>query len=78
MPPLIAEATVEAKRGRTMQAIEIETQIDKNGHISLPAEYQYAYGKSVRLLVLLTEEKETQKPRRRPGSERGILFNGLR
>lgn len=56
-----------------MQAIEIETQIDKNGHIRLPEEYQYAYGKSVRLLVLLTEEKEIQKPRRRPGSAKGVL-----
>ena len=35
-----------------MQAIEFETRIDKNGHIYLPEEYQHAYGKLVRLVVL--------------------------
>ncbi len=55
-----------------MQAIELETRIDKNGHISLPKELQYAYGKSVRLLVLLPEVDPPQK-RRRPGSAKGLL-----
>ena len=36
-----------------MQAIEFETRIDKNGHIYLPEEYQHAYGKLVRLVVLM-------------------------
>lgn len=56
-----------------MQAIELETWIDKNGHIHLPTEYQHAYGKSVRLLVLLPEDAEAPKKPRRPGSAKGIL-----
>ena len=56
-----------------MQAIELETWIDKNGHIRLPQEYQHAYGKAVRLLVLLPEETETKKPLRQPGSAKGLI-----
>lgn len=57
----------------TMQAIEFETWIDKNGCIFLPEKFQYAYGKSARLLVLLPEQKEPTKKQRRPGSAKGIL-----
>lgn len=56
-----------------MQAIEFETQIDNNGHIFLPEEFQYAYGKPARLLVLLPEQKRPVKARRQPGSAVGIL-----
>lgn len=56
-----------------MQAIEFETRIDKNGRISLPKEFQYAYGKPARLLVLLPEQVEPPQKRRRPGSAKGIL-----
>ena len=56
-----------------MQAIEFETWIDKNGHIYLPGKFLHAYGKSVRLLVLLPEQVELRKKQRQPGSARGIL-----
>jgi len=56
-----------------MQAIEFETWIDKNGHIFLPEEFHHVYGKSARLLVLLSEQVQTPKKRRRPGSAKGIL-----
>ena len=56
-----------------MQAIEFETRIDKNGHIFLPEEFQHAYGKLARLVVLLPEQVPPQKKRRQPGSARGIL-----
>jgi hypothetical protein len=56
-----------------MQAIELETMIDKDGHIYLPEEFQYAYGKLARLIVLLPEQAEQPKKRRQPGSAKGIL-----
>ena len=56
-----------------MQAIEFETRIDENGHIHLPEEFQNAYGKRARLVVLLPEQAETPKKRRQPGSAKGIL-----
>ena len=56
-----------------MQAIEFETHIDKNGLISLPRKFQHIYGKSARLLVLLTEEPDPAAKSRRPGSAKGIL-----
>lgn len=56
-----------------MQALEFETRIDKNGRIFLPEEFQHAYGKSVRLLVLLPEQAELSQKRRQPGSAKGIL-----
>ncbi|MFH1952820.1 MAG: hypothetical protein ABIL06_14515 [Pseudomonadota bacterium] len=56
-----------------MQAIEFETRIDKNGHIYLPEEYQHAYGKLVRLVVLMPEQAEPTKKKRQPGSAKGIL-----
>ena len=56
-----------------MQAIEFETQIDKNGRIFVPKEFQYAYGQLARLLVLLPEHAELKMKRRRPGSAKGIL-----
>ncbi len=58
-----------------MRAIEFETRIDKRGHIYLPEEFQYAYGRFARLVVLLpVEQKEAIKKRgRQPGSAKGIL-----
>ncbi len=56
-----------------MQAIEFETHIDNKGHIYLPEEYKYAYGRFARLVVLLPEQAETTKKRRQPGSAKGIL-----
>jgi hypothetical protein len=56
-----------------MQAIEFETRIDKDGHIYLPEEFQHAYGKLARLIVLLPEQAEQPKKRRQPGSAKGIL-----
>jgi hypothetical protein len=56
-----------------MQAIELETQIDKNGHIFLPEKFRHAYGKSARLLVLLPEQVGPPRKQRRPGSAKGIL-----
>jgi bifunctional DNA-binding transcriptional regulator/antitoxin component of YhaV-PrlF toxin-antitoxin module len=56
-----------------MQALEFETRIDKKGRIFLPEEFQHAFGKPARLLVLLPEQAETPKKRRRPGSAKGIL-----
>lgn len=55
-----------------MQAIELETWIDKNGCIFLPKKFQHAFGKSARLLVLLPEQVEPAKEQRRPGSAKGI------
>ncbi|MBI4830985.1 MAG: hypothetical protein HY801_05410 [Candidatus Lindowbacteria bacterium] len=56
-----------------MQAIEFETRIDKDGHIHLPEEFQHAYGKFARLVVLLPEQAESSKRVRKPGSAKGIL-----
>ncbi len=56
-----------------MQAIEFETRIDKKGHIHLPEEYQHAYGKHVRLVVLMPEQGEPTRKKRQPGSAKGIL-----
>lgn len=56
-----------------MQAIEFETRIDHNGHIYLPVEFQQAYGKLARLVVLLPEVGEPIPKRRQPGSAKGIL-----
>lgn len=56
-----------------MQAIEFEARIDQNGHIHLPGEFQHAYGKLARLVVLLPDQGEPPKQRRQPGSAKGIL-----
>ncbi len=55
-----------------MQAIELETWIDKNGHIFLPEEFQHVYGQFARLLVLLPDSTESPQ-KRSPGSAKGIL-----
>ncbi len=55
-----------------MQAIELETWIDKKGHIFLPEEFRHVYGKFVRLLVLLPDNAESPQ-KRSPGSAKGIL-----
>jgi DNA-binding transcriptional regulator/RsmH inhibitor MraZ len=62
-----------------MQALEFETKIDKKGRIFLPEEFQHAYGKSARLLVLLPEYGESlpktatawQRQRNLDGTVRG-------
>ena len=56
-----------------MKAIEMETKIDDKGHISLPPEFHYAYGKLARLIVLLPEQDDAVKNNRQPGSAKGIL-----
>ncbi|SLM33102.1 hypothetical protein MTBBW1_90004 [Desulfamplus magnetovallimortis] len=56
-----------------MQAIEFETTIDKSGQIHLPDEFQHAYGKFVRLVVLLPDESTSITKKRKPGSAKGIL-----
>jgi bifunctional DNA-binding transcriptional regulator/antitoxin component of YhaV-PrlF toxin-antitoxin module len=56
-----------------MQALEFETKIDKKGRIFLPEEFQHAYGKLARLLVLLPEQDQSSPKRRQPGSAKGIL-----
>ena len=60
-------------QGAPMQAIEFDTRIDKDGNIHLPDEFQHAYGKQARLLVLLPEQANTPRKRRQPGSAKGIL-----
>lgn len=56
-----------------MEAIEFETRIDKNGQICVPEEFQHAYGKLVRLVVLMPEQGEPTRKKRQPGSAKGIL-----
>ena len=56
-----------------MQAIEFEARIDSSGHIHLPEEFHYAYGKLARLVVLLPEPAQPVGKRRQPGSAKGIL-----
>lgn len=56
-----------------MQALELETWIDPNGHIFLPQKFQHTYGKVARLLVLLPEQTDLPRKRRQPGRAKGIL-----
>jgi len=56
-----------------VQAIEFETRIDENGHVTLPAEFRKAYGKHARMVVLLPDDTEPSPRRRRPGSAKGKL-----
>lgn len=56
-----------------MQAIEFETRIDTKGNIYLPKEFQYAYGKYARLVVLLPDQAKSPPKKRQPGSAKGIL-----
>lgn len=58
---------------KPMQAIEFEAWIDKNGYIFLPEKFQYAYGQSARMLLLLPEQGKLVSKQRRPGSAKGIL-----
>lgn len=55
------------KNEGTMQAIEFETLIDKDGYIYMPKEFQHAYGKIVRLVVLLPEQENRASERRQAG-----------
>ncbi len=61
------------KRGKSMQAIEIDTQIGKDGNIRLPAEYHSVYGKSARLVVLFPLPAQHDSKERLPGSAKGVL-----
>jgi len=56
-----------------MHAIEFETRIDETGHICVPEEFQSAYGKRARLVVLLPDQTESVRQRRKPGSAKGML-----
>lgn len=56
-----------------MEAIEFEARIDERGRIVIPREFQRVFGKEARLIVLLPEESETGRPKRQPGSAKGIL-----
>ena len=50
-----------------MQTIEFETRIDKDGHIHVPQEFQHAYGKIARLVVLLPERENRASERKQAG-----------
>jgi len=54
-----------------MQAIEFETLIGKDGHIYMPQEFQHAYGKIARLVVLLPEQENRASERRQAGDAEG-------
>ncbi len=41
-----------------MQAFELTTHIDEKGTVHLPADYQSAFGRQVRLIVLLDESEQ--------------------
>lgn len=64
---------LKQQKGAPVQAIEFETRIDENGQVTLPAEFQNAYGKRARLVVLLPDEGEPLPKRRCPGSAKGKL-----
>ena len=59
--------------GESMQAIELNAQIGRNGYILLPEQFHHFYGKEVRLLVLIPELAGPDKKQRCPGSAKGIL-----
>ncbi|MBI4830984.1 MAG: hypothetical protein HY801_05405 [Candidatus Lindowbacteria bacterium] len=40
-----------------MQAIELETNIDKEGKVQLPERYHHIYGRKARLVILLPDFK---------------------
>lgn len=42
-----------------MFAVEIETVIDRSGHVQLPEQYRRLYGKTARVLVLVADESPT-------------------
>jgi len=56
-----------------MKAIEFETTIEKNGCIYIPKTFQHTYGKFAKLVVLLPEDGDSKRKKRRPGSAKGIL-----
>lgn len=56
-----------------MKAIEFETTIEKDGCIYIPKAFQHTYGKFAKLVVLLPEDGEFKRKKRRPGSAKGIL-----
>jgi hypothetical protein len=56
-----------------MQTIELRTRISNNGHIQLPKDYGFAYGREAKLVVILPETETKKRPIRHPGSAKGIL-----
>ena len=56
-----------------MDQIELETIIDLNGNVHLPAEYQELYGKRAKISVTLDEPENTTSLLRSPGSAKGKL-----
>ncbi len=56
-----------------MEAIEFEARIDERGHIVIPREFERVFGKEARLILLLPEESKSDRPKRQPGSAKGIL-----
>lgn len=56
-----------------MQAIEFETRIDETGHIYVPKEFHNAYGKLARLVVLLPDQQDLLKKKRKPGTAKGLI-----
>lgn len=45
-----------------MRTIEVETSIDTQGNIHLPARYDYAYGTRAKVPIWLPEIDDTTKP----------------
>jgi hypothetical protein len=56
-----------------MQTIELQTRISNNGHIQLPKDYGFAYGREAKLVVILPEQETKKTPKRQPGSAKGVL-----
>ena len=56
-----------------MKAIEFETTFEKNGCIYIPKTLQHTYGKFAKFVILLPEDGESKRKKRRPGSAKGIL-----
>jgi len=42
-----------------MQAIELETMIDRNGMVRLPEEYRAFFGSRAKFIVLIAKEKDS-------------------
>ena len=59
-----------------MKTIELETHIDKDGHIHLPRKYHHVYGKYAHLVLLLQDTTEPTPIKRKPGSAKGKYEGG--
>ncbi len=56
-----------------MKAIELEMTISKDGTIHIPHDYQTIYGQKARFVILLSEQAESPRKIRQPGSAKGML-----